>query len=211
MNVKEIWRSLLSVKVLLVVIGFMVFSTGVTALWVALGLALLLGSAYMVFRQGQGAGHEACAVSKPIADIGVENADKKMLSQRWSVSTGVRSIFAGAVFAYTVNVVYILLTLLNAPTGAQVVSRLVSWAITIPYWPIIAAWHETYQYLTPDIVAVLMLSPFVLPTVHFLGYMQGPKLWKKTEQAMVNGRRRAKARSRIVKKNKLPRSMKPEI
>ena len=198
-------------KVLLVVIGFMIFSTGITALWVGLGLALLLGSAYMVFRQGQGAGHEACAVSKSVADIGAEKADKKMLSQMWSVSNGVKSIFAGAVFAYTVNAIYIILMLLGAPATAKVISRLVSWAITIPYWPIIAAWHETYEFLTPDIAAVLMLSPFILPTVHFLGYLQGPKLWKKTEQAMVNGRRRAKARSRIVKKNKLPRSMKPEI
>ena len=56
-----------------------------------------------------------------------------------------------------------------------------------------------------------MISPFILPLFQFWGYMQGPKLWKKTEQAMADGRRRAKARSRIVKKNKLPRTMKPEI
>ena len=61
----------------------------------------------------------------------------------------------------------------------------------------------------PD--SVLMISPFILPLFQFWGYMQGPKLWKKTEQAMADGRRRAKARSRIVKKNKLPRTMKPEI
>ena len=76
---------------------------------------------------------------------------------------------------------------------------------------IIAAWHETYEFLTTDVILVLMISPFILPLVQFAGYMQGPKLWKKTEQAMVDGRRRAKARSRIVKKNKLPRSMRPEI
>lgn len=211
MSVFEMWRSTLAIKILLVVIGFMVFSFGVTGLWVGIGIALLLAGALMVFRQGQSAGHEACAVSKSVAAIGADKADKKMLSQMWSVSNGVRSIFAGAAVSYTINAIYIILSVVHAPEIATFVSRLVSWVITMPYWPIIAAWHETYEFLTTDIILVLMISPFILPLVQFAGYMQGPKLWKKTEQAMVDGRRRAKARSRIVKKNKLPRSMRPEI
>lgn len=211
MSVFEMWRSTLAIKILLVVIGFMVFSFGITGLWVGVGIALLLAGALMVFRQGQSAGHEACAVSKSVAAIGADKADKKMLSQMWSVSNGVRSIFAGAAVSYTINAIYIILSVVHAPEIATFISRLVSWVITMPYWPIIAAWHETYEFLTTDVILVLMISPFILPLVQFAGYMQGPKLWKKTEQAMVDGRRRAKARSRIVKKNKLPRSMRPEI
>ena len=211
MSVFEMWRSTLAIKILLVVIGFMVFSFGITGLWVGIGIALLLAGALMVFRQGQSAGHEACAVSKSVAAIGADQADKKMLSQMWSVSNGVRSIFAGAAVSYTINAIYIILSVVHAPEIATFISRLVSWVITMPYWPIIAAWHETYEFLTTDVILVLMISPFILPLVQFAGYMQGPKLWKKTEQAMVDGRRRAKARSRIVKKNKLPRSMRPEI
>lgn len=211
MSVFEMWRSTLAIKILLVVIGFMVFSFGITGLWVGVGIALLLAGALMVFRQGQSAGHEACAASKSVAAIGADKADKKMLSQMWSVSNGVRSIFAGAAVSYTINAIYIILSVVHAPEIATFVSRLVSWVITMPYWPIIAAWHETYEFLTTDVILVLMISPFILPLVQFAGYMQGPKLWKKTEQAMVDGRRRAKARSRIVKKNKLPRSMRPEI
>ena len=211
MSVFEMWRSTLAIKILLVVIGFMVFSFGITGLWVGVGIALLLAGALMVFRQGQSAGHEACAASKSVAAIGADKADKKMLSQMWSVSNGVRAIFAGAAVSYTINAIYIILSVVHAPEIATFVSRLVSWVITMPYWPIIAAWHETYEFLTTDVILVLMISPFILPLVQFAGYMQGPKLWKKTEQAMVDGRRRAKARSRIVKKNKLPRSMRPEI
>lgn len=211
MSVFEMWRSTLAIKILLVVIGFMVFSFGITGLWVGIGIALLLAGALMVFRQGQSAGHEACAASKSVAAIGADKADKKMLSQMWSVSNGVRSIFAGAAVSYTINAIYIILSIVHAPEIATFISRLVSWVITMPYWPIIAAWHETYEFLTTDVILVLMISPFILPLVQFAGYMQGPKLWKKTEQAMVDGRRRAKARSRIVKKNKLPRSMRPEI
>lgn len=211
MSVFEMWRSTLAIKILLVVIGFMVFSFGITGLWVGVGIALLLAGALMVFRQGQSAGHEACAVSKSVAAIGADKADKKMLSQMWSVSNGVRAIFAGAAVSYTINAIYIILSVVHAPEIATFVSRLISWVITMPYWPIIAAWHETYEFLTTDVILVLMISPFILPLVQFAGYMQGPKLWKKTEQAMVDGRRRAKARSRIVKKNKLPRSMRPEI
>ena len=211
MSVFEMWRSTLAIKILLVVIGFMVFSFGITGLWVGIGIALLLAGALMVFRQGQSAGHEACAASKSVAAIGADKADKKMLSQMWSVSNGVRAIFAGAAVSYTINAIYIILSVVHASEIATFVSRLVSWVITMPYWPIIAAWHETYEFLTTDVILVLMISPFILPLVQFAGYMQGPKLWKKTEQAMVDGRRRAKARSRIVKKNKLPRSMRPEI
>ena len=205
------WRSLLGIKIMMIVVGFMVFSIGVTGVWVGIGIALLLGSCVMVFRQGQGAGHEACAISKSVADIGVEQADKKMLSQMWSKSNGIRSIFAGAAISYIINAIYIILTMVSAPQTAQLIARLISWGITIPYWPLIALWHETYQFLTTDIILVLMISPFILPTIHFFGYMQGPKLWKKTEQAMADGRRRAKARSRIIKKKKIPRSMRPEI
>ena len=199
LSVFLMWRSTLAIKILLVVIGFMVFSFGITGLWVGIGIALLLAGALMVFRQGQSAGHEACAASKSVAAIGADKADKKMLSQMWSVSNGVRSIFAGAAVSYTINAIYIILSVVHAPEIATFVSRLVSWVITMPYWPIIAAWHETYEFLTTDVILVLMISPFILPLVQFAGYMQGPKLWKKTEQAMVDGRRRAKARSRIVK------------
>ena len=62
-----------------------------------------------------------------------------------------------------------------------------------------------------DIILVLMVGPFVIPTCQFLGYLQGPKMWEKTEQAMAEGKRRAKARSRIARKKKLPKSMRPEI
>ena len=136
------WRSTLAIKILLVVIGFMVFSFGITGLWVGVGIALLLAGALMVFRQGQSAGHEACAVSKSVAAIGADKADKKMLSQMWSVSNGVRAIFAGAAVSYTINAIYIILSVVHAPEIATFVSRLVSWVITMPYWPIIAAWHN---------------------------------------------------------------------
>ena len=60
------------------------------------------------------------------------------------------------------------------------------------------------------LVLVLMVSPFVIPTFTFMGYLQGPRLWENTEKAMARGKRRAKAKSRIVKKNK-PREQKPQI
>ena len=44
----------------------------------------------------------------------------------------------------------------------------------------------------------------------FLGYLQGPKLWARTEEAMKQGRRRAKANARMRKKW-VPQPKKPEI
>ena len=90
------------------------------------------------------------------------------------------------------------------------VSRLASFAVSLPYMPLVTYWHPVYNVLTWDIVLMLMIGPFLLPAIQFAGYMQGPRLWEKTEKAMAQGKRRAKARSRIVKRNK-PRMNQPEI
>lgn len=206
------WKSTILIKIVLIFIGFILFSVGNEVVWTVLGCAVLLGSCWFMFRQGQGAGHESCAVTKSIERVEAEGkrADEGLYRQMWSRSNGVKSIFAGAVFAYAVNAVYIILTLVDAGEMAVMISRVVSWVVTMPYWPVIAMFHETYVALTPDIVIVLMASPFLLPLCHYFGYLCGPKLWQNTEKAMADGKRRAKARSRIVKK-KGPKIQKPEI
>lgn len=210
------WKGMMTIKVLLVFVGMMLWSTGVTALWIAVGILLLIGAGFISFRQGQGSGHEACGVSKSIARV--EHAqdkpheiDPKLAREAWSVSNGVRAIFAGAAIGYIINAVYIIMMLLNVAEEAPMfVARLFSLVATIPYYPIVAYWVPTYTELVPALVAVMMIGPFVLPACQFAGYMCGPKLWEKTEKAMKDGKRRAKARSRIVKKRQ-PKVQKPEI
>ena len=58
--------------------------------------------------------------------------------------------------------------------------------------------------------ALLLITPFLLPLCVFCGYMQGPRLWARTEDAMKQGRRRAKARARVGKKT-ASKAEKPEI
>lgn len=206
------WKSTILIKIVLIFIGFILFSIGSNVAWTILGCAVLLGSCWFMFRQGQNAGHESCGVTKSIGRVEAEGkrADEGLYRQAWSRSNGVKSIFAGALFAYAVNAVYIILSLLDVSEMAVMISRVASWVVTMPYWPVIAMFHETYVALTPDIVIVLMASPFLLPLCHYFGYLCGPKLWQNTEKAMADGKRRAKARSRIVKK-KGPRIQKPEI
>lgn len=206
------WKSTILIKIVLIFIGFILFSIGSNVAWTILGCAVLLGSCWFMFRQGQNAGHESCGVTKSIERVEAEGkrADEGLYRQAWSRSNGVKSIFAGALFAYAVNAVYIILSLLDVSEMAVMISRVASWVVTMPYWPVIAMFHETYVALTPDIVIVLMASPFLLPLCHYFGYLCGPKLWQNTEKAMADGKRRAKARSRIVKK-KGPRIQKPEI
>ena len=206
------WKSTVLIKIVLVFIGFILFSIGSNVAWTILGSLVLLGCCWFMFRQGQNAGHESCAVTKSIERVEAEGkrADEGLYRQAWSRSNGVKSVFAGALFAYAVNAVYIILSLLDVSEMAVMISRVASWVVTMPYWPVIAMFHETYVALTPDIVIVLMASPFLLPLCHYFGYLCGPKLWQNTEKAMIDGRRRAKARSRIVKK-KAPRIQKPEI
>lgn len=209
------WKGTLTVKVLLVVIGFMIFSFGINWLWIALGLALLVGAAFMSFRQGQAMGREACAISKSISRMEetpehMDQIDPKMYRQAWSKSNGLKSVFAGGIIGYVVNCVYIVCMLIHVDEIPLLVTRLASWAVSLPYMPIVAYWHPVFNVLTWDLILVMMLGPFLLPACQYLGYLQGPKLWERTEKAMAEGRRRAKARSRIVKKKK-PRQKQPEI
>ena len=93
---------------------------------------------------------------------------------------------------------------------ATLALRLLTLVLAMPFWPVLAFWQSSFILLNPASIALLILYPFVLPTMLYLGYLQGPKLWKRTEAAMAKGRRRAKARSRIVKK-KTPKAQKPMI
>ena len=90
------------------------------------------------------------------------------------------------------------------------IARVLAWLASLPFWPFIAWKYEVFTTLEWPIVLVLMASPFVIPGFTLLGYLKGPALWKKTEEAMAQGKRRAKAKSRIVKKNKT-REQKPQI
>jgi len=192
----------------------LIFTFDVQALWIIIGVLLLLGSCFMAFRQGGAMGHEACSVTKSIehaGDAARSQFEPVMFKRVWSKSNGVKSLFAGGLVAYVFSAAYILCTLVAPESMATFITRLVSWLLCIPYWPIVAYWHETYTVLTPDVVVVLMAGPFLLPFFQYLGYLQGPKLWAKTEKAMADGKRRAKARSRIIKKNKKPRVRGPEI
>ena len=209
------WKGTLTVKVLLIVLNFMIFSFGITWLWILLGVLSLLGAAFMTFRQGQGMGREACSVAKSIKRMEEmpgksSQIDPRMYKQAWSVANGLKSIFAGGIVGYVINCVYVVCMLLKVSEMPLLVSRLASFAVSLPYMPILTYWRPVYNVLTWDIVLMLMIGPFVLPAIQFAGYMQGPKLWEKTEKAMAQGKRRAKARSRIVKRKK-PRLNQPEI
>jgi len=216
MSVLEIWRSNLIVYILLVFVGFIFFTFDNVILFIILGGLLLLGAMFMSYQNGQGAGHAACSVSNSLERVNAlgestEKVDGKLLRQAWRKGNAIRIVLAGGAGGYIINCLYIVLSLLNAGDIPEVFSRIASFVVTIPFWPILAYWHETFMDLTPDVIVLLMASPFLLPACQAAGYLQGPALWAKTEKAMVDGKRRAKARSRIVRKKKTPRSAKPEI
>lgn len=214
MTVFEMWKGTITLKVFLMIIGLLVFSFDVQAIWIIAGVLLLLATCFFAFRQGGAMGHEACSVAKSIERAG-DDAKRQfepvMFKRVWSRSNGVKALFAGGLVGYVLGAIYIICTLIDPQSSATAYSRWISWFACIPYWPIVAYWHETYVALTADVVVVLMAGPFLLPVCQYIGYLQGPKLWAKTEKAMADGRRRAKARSRIIKKNKKPRTRGPEI
>lgn len=219
MNVKGFWRVNAGTLAVLILVNLMLTATS-DAVWIAVGVLALLAGMVLNFNQGMRIGQAACGVSSTVASV--KNAgeqvyrqlDDRYLRQAWSPTTGLRGLFASALPPYAVGCAYIVLFLLQgqalAPTTPLTVARVAAWVLSLPFWPLILYWHEDFVALTPAIAAMLMLSPFVLPACTFAGYMQGPKLWARTEAAMMAGRRRAKARARVGRKL-APKPKKPEI
>ena len=207
-------KNTIVLKLLLIFVSFTVFSFGNMTVFALLGIVVLLGGCLAAFKQGMGMGHEACSMTNSVERI-LKDGDKQpepmMLRQMYSLSKGVKALFGGALAGYLINCAYIVLMLLNVSENVTVIARLASFVAVIPYWPLLSYWHPVYNVLTWDVVLLLMVSPFILPAVQFYGYTKGPMMWAKTEKAMADGKRRAKARSRIVKKKKLPRGQRPEI
>lgn len=215
MSTGEMLKANATTTFMLILMNLALFTLGNTA-WLALGLiCLALGMAYS-FRQGMAMGHQACSVRATVERAGDPASpahgqlDERVLARAWSVSHGVKGMLAAALPAYAAGCLYIICSLcgiepLIMPT------RLVSWVLATPFWPIVLHWYDTFDRLTGVVAAVLMISPFVLPLCMFAGYLQGPKLWQNSEKAMAEGRRRARAKSRIHRKKPPARTQKPEI
>lgn len=209
------WKTNAVTLILLIVLNLALFTLGNTP-WTVLGLICLAGGMFLSYRQGMGFGHEACGILQMVQKArdpqspSYGQVDEKVQKRAWSVSTGVRGMLASALVPYVVGCLYIVLSLLKA-SPADAVMRLVSWVLALPFWPAMLPFSQAFDRLTAPVAAVLMISPFVLPLCTFAGYLRGPKLWAKSEKAMAEGRRRAKAKSRVGRKKAVPRSQRPEI
>lgn len=212
MSIMDMWKTCVFTTVLLIFLNLGLFTLNNNLAWTILGLILLLGALYLAYRQGMGFGHEACRLLATLKEVDGARSpvDEKVAKRAWSVNRGVKAVLATALVPYLIGCAYIALSLLKVDSLA-VPMRLVSWVVASPYWPCILPWTHTFDRLTGAVAAVLMISPFVMPLVTFAGYMQGPKLWAKSEKAMAEGKRRAKAKSRVVRKKRVPRSQRPEI
>ncbi len=216
MSVSDMWRTNIATLVLMIFVNLGLFALQNRLAWMVLGLLLLAGSLYLCFRQGMGYGHEACGLLQTVkkaqdpASPTHGQIDEKVAKRAWSVGHGLRAALSFALPAYVIGCAYIICSLAGFEPLVLPL-RLISWILAAPFWPCVLGWTETFDRLTPSVVAVLMISPFVLPMTTFAGYMQGPRLWAKSEKAMAEGKRRAKAKSRVVRQKRVPRSQKPEI
>ena len=214
MSTGDMWKATATTTFLLVLLNLALISLNNTA-WIVLGLIALALAMFFSFRQGMDFGHQACGLLRSVekaadpASPAHGQLDRKVIDRAWSMGKGIKGLFACALVPYVIGCLYILCSLLKIEPLVMP-TRILSWVLATPYWPVVLPWYNTFDRLTGVVAAVLMLSPFVLPACLFAGYMQGPKLWAKSEQVMAQGKRRAKAKSRVVKK-RVPRAQKPEI
>ena len=215
MTIGDMYRTNAMTKFLLILINMGLFTLNRTA-WAVLGMLCLAGALYLAFRQGMAYGHEASGILKTVERAQDPQSpthgqlDRKLIGRAWSVTTGIRAVLACALLPYVVGAAYIACSLLNVEKLVMPL-RLASWVLAAPFWPLVLPWYNTFDRLTGVVAAVLMISPFLLPLSTFAGYMQGPRLGERSEKAMAEGKRRAKAKSRVVRKKTVPRSQRPEI
>ncbi|MCQ2438022.1 MAG: hypothetical protein MJ099_06465, partial [Clostridia bacterium] len=174
-----------------------------TLVWVIGGTLVLLIALYLLFRQGMQMGHESCSMTSTIESVtasgNAEKLEPVVFKKAWNKNNAIRLVLASGLVSYVINCFYIIMMQVHAGETLLLGSRLVSWLVSLPYWPILVYWHDNFTVLTPDIIVLLMVTPFILPAVTAIGYLQGPRLWAHSETAMKAGRRRAKARSRVMK------------
>ena len=219
MGAKGMWSVNASALAMLIMVNLALSLAG-EALWMALGILVLALTLFFCYRQGARLGHGACGISTTVesarraGDRVYAQLDEKYLAQAWSPATGIRGLLLSALIPYVAGSIYIILTLFRqsnpALENAVLLARVAAWSLSLPYWPIIMHWHTDFVTLTPAISAMLLISPFVMPLCTYIGYLQGPRLWQRSEDAMKQGRRRAKARARVGKKL-APKIQKPEI
>ena len=214
MSIGGIWRTNAVTLFVLILLNLAVMSLGEAA-WIALGLLCLALAAWLSFRQGMAVGHDACGVLDTVRTLtaeggfGAEKADRKYAAQAWSAATGLKGTLVAALIPYAASCLYVICALLNVEP-LLLPTRILAWVLSLPWWCTVVHWQPTFVQLTPLAAAVLMITPFLLPLCFYAGYLQGPKLWARTEQAMKEGRRRARARSRVGKK-RMPKQRKPEV
>ena len=211
MSVFEMWRTNTGTLIMLMFLNLGLFSLNNPMAWTILGLILLLGGLYLSYRQGMAYGHEACALRASVQSAEDPDSpahgqvDASVIRRAWSVSTGIKALLVFALPPYLAGCLYIASTLLGFKP-LILPMRLISWLLAMPYWPCVLPWSQVFDRLTGTVAAVLMISPFILPLAAFAGYMQGPKLWAKSEKAMAEGKRRAKAKSRVQRKKRASRA-----
>ena len=219
MNAKDMFKSTIMTKFMAIILALLIYSFagGHKVVLTVLGvLALILFLCYS-FRVGMALGHESAGVSANIGDIiegngNDDQVDKEMYAMAWSWGNGIKGFFAGSVIGYALNCAYIICMKLVPDTAVCIITRIIAWMISLPYWLILNTKHTVFNSLSTDIIIMLMAGPFVIPLAQFLGYLMGPKLWQRTERAMAQGKRRAKARSRVMKKKQPQKRQKgPEI
>lgn len=215
MSISDMWKANAAEMVILIFLNLALFSLGNTP-WMVLGLILLAVGIFTSFRRGMDFGYQAYSILDTVKRAQDPTSpahgqlEPNVTKRAWSVSTGIRAVLASALLPYAAGCLYIASMLLKIEP-LILPTRLFSWVLAMPFWPLILHWTQTFDHLTGGIAAVLMISPFILPLSIFAGYMQGPKLWAKSEKAMAEGKRRAKAKSRVNRKKRAPRVQKPEI
>lgn len=217
MRIGDMWKANAITTFLLVLLNLALF--GISAegylAWTVLGCLALALSMFFAYRQGMDYGHHACGILQTVEKAMAPESpthgqlDDKVIKEAWSVNTGVKGMLLSALIPYVVGCLYIAASLLKIEP-LILPTRLASWVLVCPFWPPVLPFYSTFDRLTGTAAAVLMISPFIIPACSFAGYMQGPKLWAKSEKAMAEGKRRAKAKSRVVRK-RAPKVQKPEI
>ena len=174
-------------------------------LWPIIGTASLLAVSFILLRIGLAQGTKAYSLYSAGQQAG------KTAFGSYDVSRVIRGCRAYVIIGYALSALYIAGWLISAGSAGAAeaglttltqITRLLCWLFALPFLPPAMFFTESLSSLSFAVIFVLALYPLWFPCMYLIGYTGGKKQYASMEKAMIKGRRRARARSRVMKNNK---------
>jgi len=201
---KDAIQSIVFTHLTALLMAAMTMSFGL-AFWPFVGTAAMIVSILILYRTGIASGLKGASLRATVEKSG-KDADGAFDMVQMK-----KGLPGYVIVCYALSVLYLAVYAMTASSqGGEAaalstpvqITRLFCWIGALPFLPPATFLVGDLTGMSLPIIAVLAVYPLIFPAVYYFAYSRGPALWEARQDAMKKGRRRAKARSRVMKNNK---------